>query len=1227
MHAALLCLLLGTAAGDRFDVLFDGQTLDGWDGLERFWSVEDGAIVGRTTEDNPTNGNTFLIWRGGEVGDFEFRCKVRFQGVNSGVQYRSELANADKFVLKGYQADLHPKADYYGMLYGEKTGRGIIATRGQKVAFAADETKTVLGKVGDSAKIDSADWNDLTIVAAGNRLIHQVNGVTTVDVTDDHPVSFRRGKLGLQLHAGGPMAVEFRGLLLRELSAEAGAKRIAELTAARETAAATPADDSWIDAEPKAQWVWADTESKDQVVLFRKSFDLPAAPKSARLYATCDNRLKLHLNGKRLAESRAWQDPVELSVEGLKAGRNVLAVHGRNEGGVAAMVLKLHAEMPDGSTRTVVSDGSWVRSPDGVPGWTEPGFDDSAWAAVVAKGDLGKQPWGVPRVGGVAAAGPKTIPPRQMLTPPGFVVEKVYEVAGGQGSWVALCVDPKGRVYASDQGKAGLFRMTLREGEEPLIERVDAGDAKKLSGAQGLCWAFDSLWVHRNGGHLYRVTDTDGDDRLDKTEEFPGGTSGGEHGNHAVVPHPDGESLLLVGGNHATPAEFARKNVAAWNEGLLLPRMWDAKGHARGRTAPGGWIAKVDPQTGDQTLLTIGFRNQYDVAVNRFGDVLTYDADMEWDMGMPWYRPTRVCHAVSGADFGWRSGSGKWPAYYEDSVPPVVDIGPGSPTGMVSGVGTAFPTKYQDAVFACDWTFGTIYAVHLKPSGSSYTATPEPFVTGSPLPVTDGCVAADGSMLFAVGGRGTRSAVYRVRYVGNASIEPPTTIDADAAAARQTRRTLEAFHGVEDPAAVDAAWPHLSSKDRFLRNAARAAVEAQPVASWADRALAEEDPQAAVTAGVALARVGDASYRKQLLLRLYTLPFATMTEGQRLGLLRAYALMFLKLGEATEEERRDVAGRLAPLLPTGSPAVDTEILRLLVYLRDDSAVPRGMAMLADASPSEAPDWSGLIARNARYGGSIRKMLDDPPPTRKLLVAFLLRNVRDGWTLDQRRAYFRFLNDSATKSGGSSYAGFLTRIRDEALATLSDADRKALEDVTGESFDPEPDFAVHPIEGPGRKWTLDAALAATRGKPDFGRGRSLYVAAKCASCHRLGGLGGNIGPDLTSVRNKFDDRYLTEAIIHPSKDISDQYGSSVVILEDGRVLEGLLVEGGEEVTVYPSDPDAPPVVARKDAVLETEPSKVSQMPAGLLDPLSAEEVRDLLAYVLAAGDPEDKRYKK
>ena len=135
-----------------------------------------------------------------------------------------------------------------------------------------------------------------------------------------------------------------------------------------------------------------------------------------------------------------------------------------------------------------------------------------------------------------------------------------------------------------------------------------------------------------------------------------------------------------------------------WDEDLLLPRQWDAGGHAVGLLAPAGWIAGIDPDGKQWDLRTIGFRNAYDIALNADGELFTYDSDPEWDLGTPWYRPTRILHAVSGADFGWRAGYGCWPPYRADSLPAAVDVGPGSPVGLEFGYGTKFPAKYQRAL-------------------------------------------------------------------------------------------------------------------------------------------------------------------------------------------------------------------------------------------------------------------------------------------------------------------------------------------------------------------------------------------------------------------------------------------------------------------------------------------------------------------------------------------------
>ena len=227
----LLFAALTLNAGDCFQSLFNGKDLTGWDGKEGFWSVKDGAIFGQTTKEKPTRGNTFLVWQGGEVADFVFKAKVRFAGNNSGIQYRSELVGKpEDFVVKGYQADLHPKQEFFGMLYAEKW-RGIVAKRFQKVEVGKDGKAMVVGAIDDkSRKLVGSEWNELTIVAVGNRQIHQVNGITAMDLTDNHPDAKRKGILAIQLHGGAPMTIEVKDVQLRHLKGDDAKKALQAAT-------------------------------------------------------------------------------------------------------------------------------------------------------------------------------------------------------------------------------------------------------------------------------------------------------------------------------------------------------------------------------------------------------------------------------------------------------------------------------------------------------------------------------------------------------------------------------------------------------------------------------------------------------------------------------------------------------------------------------------------------------------------------------------------------------------------------------------------------------------------------------------------------------------------------------------------------------------------------------------------------------------------------------------
>lgn len=985
-------------------------------------------------------------------------------------------------------------------------------------------------------------------------------------------------------------------------------------------------DDS-LGTEPLPTWVWGKNQSQNQNL--RRSFDVKNKPASARLLATCDNVMTVWINGQEVAKSTAWQSPASVDVlKFLKPdGKNLIAVKAENQDSGAGFVLKLVITSSDG-TETVVMTGDegWKISDQETASWKDADFDDSKWLIPDNLGKMGMAPWGVPDSAPIATSALKVAKD--------FRVELLYTVPSGeQGSWVSLTKDTKGNLFASDEGKKGLSRISVKDSADFTDVNVVRLPVD-ISGAQGMVWAHDSLYTHIAGKGIFNLTDKNGDGLPETVAPLGGAKGGGEHGNHAIILSDDGKNLFVLAGNHTRlPRNLVKSSTLGWEEDLILPRMDDARGHARGIMAPGGWICRVSPDGKNYRVHSTGYRNQYDADLNRFGDLFTYDSDMEWDMGTPWYRPTRICLALSGSEFGWRNGSGKWPAYYEDSLPSIVDIGPGSPTGVVFGKGAKFPTVYQDAMFALDWTFGTIYAIHLTPKGAGYTATVEDFVSGAPLPVTDAVVGNDGNLYFTTGGRGTQSALYRTIYTGSESTTAPTGEGSqEAVTARNTRRILEGFHGKVDSNAVKTAWPHLKSPDRYLRHAARLAIEAQPVEQWADAAFSEQDTQARITAAVALARSNKKDLRSPQISSLLELAPEKLEEGQFLGLLRAYQLTFMRLGNPDEAEKGKILAQLDPRLPSKSDNLNTELVRVLVYLDAPGIVTKTMDLIRKRTKPVAPDWGELVTRNSGYGGGIAKMLENPPPAVAINYAFMLRGTRYGWTSQDRRDYFTFLNEAGKFSGGASYPGYLTNTRDEALANASKAERAALSDLTGEDLKPGLDFTVTPPKGPGKAWTMESAMAsveapdALKGR-DFQAGRNLFHATACASCHQFDGEGGAIGPDLSTVRNKFSTYDLLEAIIDPSKVISDQYGSSTVKFHNGKTANGLVVEKGDLVEIYGTDHKAPPVAANHSDIASIEPYPVSQMPPGLLNSVSENELRDLTAYLLSRGNPQDAMFAK
>lgn len=213
------------AGGDNtgFEPIFDGRTLDGWDGDPKYWRVENGCLVGEVTPETLLKRNSFIIWRGGTTRDFELKAEYRVSAKgNSGINYRSEAVAGTPFALRGYQADIDGANEYTGQNYEER-GRTFLALRGDISRADADGVSRIVGSAGEkdalAACIRSGDWNEVHLIARGNTMIHLVNGRVMSVVVDDDPARRRSaGLLGVQVHTGPPMKIEYRGLRLKKLT-------------------------------------------------------------------------------------------------------------------------------------------------------------------------------------------------------------------------------------------------------------------------------------------------------------------------------------------------------------------------------------------------------------------------------------------------------------------------------------------------------------------------------------------------------------------------------------------------------------------------------------------------------------------------------------------------------------------------------------------------------------------------------------------------------------------------------------------------------------------------------------------------------------------------------------------------------------------------------------------------------------------------------------------------
>ncbi|MDF1737737.1 MAG: c-type cytochrome [Verrucomicrobiales bacterium] len=702
----------------------------------------------------------------------------------------------------------------------------------------------------------------------------------------------------------------------------------------------------------------------------------------------------------------------------------------------------------------------------------------------------------------------------EIQAPKGFTVELIREAKKNEDSWVGMTFDDEGRLFLGME-KKGILRLSFTTSENQNPPQVSAVEVvnEDLEECRGLLWAYDSLYANANDSKgFYRLRDTNGDDRFDEKKLLLATGGGVGHGRNHLRLGPDGMIYLTYGNDPQLAPENDSPDspFKNWGEDQLIPNPWDDSWNKL--PAPAGYILKTDKDGSSFVRLCGGLRNPLDMDFNRDGEIFVYDADSEWDAGLAWYKPTRVLHIVSGGEYGWRRGTGKWPAYYPDSLPSSIDIGLGSPTGVGFACESNFPPEWRDTFMIADWSYGRVLAVTLSPDGASYTGKKKTFLSGRPLNLTD-FVFHKGDMWFITGGRKTQSALYRVRWTGEKTDTPNK--DTKITGELSLRRELEKYHTQESEEGLQLALNHLDHGDRFIAFAARVALENQPVKRW------RQQVESSGNGLLALARVGDKSDQAAVISQtLKLIQEGKVADSTLLTLLRTLQLTFIRHGEPDTPTRERVREAVLKRFPGPSRPLNHEFVELLVYLKAPGIIDPILA-LAETS-GDTRDWSHYLT--------------------------FLRYIDDEWTTGERKRYLTVLRRFEEFPGGRWYVRTAQDLRSEALASLTEQQKNELAELLAPA---QPAVAASPVtvdpEVFVANWKLSDFAAELRdgfGTPDEVKGRAAYHKAGCAACHRLTSDAATnlaiLGPDLTGIAMRFDPRTILESIIHPSRVIGDKY---------------------------------------------------------------------------------------
>lgn len=592
----------------------------------------------------------------------------------------------------------------------------------------------------------------------------------------------------------------------------------------------------------EAQWIWANgTAASDPIPVgqhcfFRKPINLRVAAK-VQIEVAADDEYQLFVNGHLVGSGNTSRrvDRYDAS-EHFQVGRNIVAVKVVNRAGDTAALAARVAVKPANLDEwfTFNSDPSWKTNTQPSELWETVVFNDRLWGAAASFGILG-QPVSKDKVAAGSGAPPQApsiptppstpaemmpadtaesaiaaSPPEPVSATPGaaasdpsqrrerFQIQKgfgIQRILNDEkiGSVIAMTFNEFGHLLIAQEG--GPLLLAYDDNEDGIPETIRTY-CEEVTSCQGILALNGQVFVTGDGPEgsaLYKLSDADRNGTLEEVEAIvkfvdskgkPANV--GEHGAHGVRLGPDGMIYVALG-SHVTAVGDTGEGETYRDtyEGDLLPRYEDPAGHGLGVKAPGGTIIRTNIDGSVVERVAGGLRNPYDLIFHSGGNLFVHDADMEADVDTAWYRPNAVFDVAEGGEFGWRTGWAKWPEYYFDRLPDMIDTGRGSPTGGICYEHYAFPVRYQNTLFLGDWSEGRILNVRLKQRGASFAADSEVFLQGQPLNVTDLEVGPDGALYFCTGGRSTAGGIYRVIYKGEVPDQMKNLGTGVAAAIRQ----------------------------------------------------------------------------------------------------------------------------------------------------------------------------------------------------------------------------------------------------------------------------------------------------------------------------------------------------------------------------------------------------------------------------------------------------------